>query len=102
MVTKYKPCIVQYNELNNWAFDNMVEFQVCWYPDCHWLFVTEHHGDGMCHGAVFEYSHKGGCREITRLGNYGKVAEFKTMFDEMHKHAPIQPTAPLGYVALGR
>lgn len=102
MAKKYQSRVFQYNKLNDWAFENSVEFHVEWYPDCHWLFVTEHYRSGMCHGAIFSYPHKGGCYEVTACGNYGKVKEFKQLFDEMRRHAPIQPTQRLGYVALGR
>ena len=99
---------VQYYRLEEWAKDHNIEFKVDAYgsgrdTDEYWLYVTEHHGDGMCHGTIIKYPNKIDMHDrsysLKPWTMYGNIPEFVALFDMVTKACPIQETWPLGAVA---
>ena len=87
---------VQYDELEVWARDHMVRFEVQWYPDCHILSATHYHEhNDLASWAYVKYPHKGGIVDLRPWGLDDTLREFVGLFTA--KGRPIQPTTPIGY-----
>lgn len=84
----------QYEPLAKWASEHHVHFSVDWYPDCHILSAWHELGhDNLVSWAYVRYSHDGRKVDLRPWGCDSTLKEFVAMFDEMRKHAPLQPTS---------